>query len=198
MSDWSRADPDAYLRLDLHAHLVLQGVPLHDVWRVALPRGGSGRTIADVRSLVTAEPLRLGPVVRGLFGLRTWLGSLFGWDSLAATPEDSLFDRVPEELRRRSVPPPGSHDGPFVLLYGLERESVSEIRNATVHAFSVGALDPTAGGYTLYWAVYVRPVGRVTRVYMALIDPFRRMLVYPAILRGLHDAWVAKYGGSAE
>jgi hypothetical protein len=85
-----------------------------------------------------------------------------------------------------------------VLLYGLERESVSEIRNATVHAFSVGALDPTAGGYTLYWAVYVRPVGRVTRVYMALIDPFRRMLVYPAILRGLHDAWVAKYGGSAE
>ena len=30
--------------------------------------------------------------------------------------------------------------------------------------------------------------------YMALIAPFRRFLVYPAILRHLHRSWLARFG----
>ena len=47
------------------------------------------------------------------------------------------------------------------------------------------------GGHFLYLAVHVLPVGRWTRPYMMLIDPFRRWLVYPAMLRGIHQAWLA-------
>ena len=106
--------------------------------------------------------------------------------------------RLTDEDRELSLEPPGSMDGPFTVLYVHPLEAVSEIRNATVHAFLVFALTATDDGYRLYWAVYVEPVGRGTRIYMALIDPFRRRLVYPAILRRLHRAWVETHGGGPQ
>lgn len=139
--------------------------------------------------------MRANPLVRALFALRALVGRLFGWDSAAhAHPEDSYLPRVGDELRRRSEVAPGSADGVFRLLYLLPRESLAEIRNATVHAFLVQALAPTAEGYRLYWAIYVRPVSRLTALYMALIEPFRRLVVYPSILRRIRVAWSARYG----
>jgi hypothetical protein len=69
------------------------------------------------------------------------------------------------------------------------REAISEIENATVHAFSVFALLERSHGYRLYWGIYVRPVGRITAWYMRLIDPFRRVIIYPALLRYIRAAW---------
>ena len=68
------------------------------------------------------------------------------------------------------------------------REAISEIQNATVHAFSVLALVERSD-YRLYWGIYVLPVGRITAWYMRLIDPFRRVFIYPALLRYLRVAW---------
>ncbi len=56
------------------------------------------------------------------------------------------------------------------------------------------ALADTDDGYMLYWAIYVRPIGRVTGWYMALIDPFRRFIIYPAILRHVQAAWQRQVG----
>lgn len=53
--------------------------------------------------------------------------------------------------------------------------------------------DGSAGGYRFYFAVYVANVSPLTPVYMALIEPFRRFLVYPALLGNLRAAWVAAY-----
>ena len=58
-----------------------------------------------------------------------------------------------------------------------------------MHAFSVFALVERSSGYCLYWAIYVRPLGRITSWYMRLIDPFRRMIIYPAVLRYIRAAW---------
>jgi hypothetical protein len=58
-----------------------------------------------------------------------------------------------------------------------------------VHAFTVFALLEGSSGYRLYWAVYVQPLGRITGLYMALIDPFRRFIIYPAVLRHIRSAW---------
>jgi len=66
---------------------------------------------------------------------------------------------------------------------------VLEARNATVHAFIAAALRPRTDGYTLYAAIYVKPVGRITPLYMALIDPFRRLIVYPSLIRRIQAAW---------
>ena len=174
------ADPDEYRALALHAHTMLADVPLHDVWKVELPGGPADCRVAAIRPYMSFEALsRLNPVVRGLFGLRRFLGRVFGWDG-------------PERAEGQS-PPRDALDGPFELVHESEQEIVGEVRNKTVHAFSVMALLPREGGYRLYFAIYVAPVGRITGLYMALIDPFRHWLVYPALLRHVHRSWVAEH-----
>jgi len=193
MRAWSRVEPERYRRLELRAHALLAEIPLHDAWQVELPGGGAGRTLEDVRALLGTDRLTsLNAAVRALFGLRRLLGRLFGWDSAKRTPAvGSFVHRLSEDDRRRSLVAPGAADGPFTVLYVHPCESVSEVRNATVHAFSAFALEPHAAGYRLYWAIYVAPVGRITAFYMALIDPFRRWIIYPAILRHVHRSWCA-------
>jgi hypothetical protein len=146
----------------------------------------------DVRSVLESarRSQRVSLPVRALFGLRWFLGRLFRWDRPQAEPAAwSYLARLSETDRKQSIVEPGTLDGPFTLLYVHPMEAVSEIRNSTVHAFLVWALEPTPDGYQLFWAIYVLPVSALTRPYMALIDPFRRWLVYPAMLQRIHDAW---------
>jgi hypothetical protein len=168
---------------------------LRDVSAIDLPGGGDGRTIADVRALASDRPRGpVGALAAALFALRKWLGRRFGWDdSRHDRPEASYLARVPVELRARSVVPPGSADGPFRTLYALERETLSEIRNATVHAFLVAALVPRPAGYRLYWGIYLKPTSRWTAPYMGIIEPFRRFIVYPALFRQIARGWRARY-----
>ena len=77
---------------------------------------------------------------------------------------------------------PGTPDGNFRLLYRFEDEQLSELRNATVHAFLSLSIRQTSSGYLAYVGVFVRPVHRFTRMYMAAIAPFRRLIVYPAVI----------------
>ena len=74
-------------------------------------------------------------------------------------------------------------------------EALSEIRNATVHGFMALALTRRGQGYVVYMGVYVKAVSRFTALYMALIDPFRRFLVYPALSRQVRQAWLRAYQG---
>jgi hypothetical protein len=186
---------DEYLALPLAAHALLADAPLHDVHALDLPGGGAGRSLADLRVLLADRQItRANPAVRALFRLRWWLGRMFGWDEGGPDPAGwSYLSRVPDEVRRRSRITPGTPDGPFTLLYLLDNESVSEVRNQTVHAFLVAAMDPRPGGYRLYWAVHVRATSMLTPIYMKVIDPFRRWIVYPGMLRALLRAWVRRY-----
>jgi len=93
----------------------------------------------------------------------------------------------------RSKIVPGTPEGMFITVYQLDREALAEVRNATVHAFLCSVLQPRGDGYRLYWAVYVKPVSWLTPVYMAVIEPFRRFVVYPAILGQIRRAWIAAY-----
>jgi hypothetical protein len=45
-----------------------------------------------------------------------------------------------------------------------------------------------------YFAVYVRSVSRLTPLYMALIDPFRKLVVYPSLLRSVCACWKQTVG----
>ena len=185
-----------FLALELEAHALLADVPLRDVTAIDLPGGGDMRTVTDVQALLRSDPRASasGPV-RALFGARRLLGRVFGWDSdTHARPRSSLLHRLSDDLKARSVVPPGTTEGPFTVLYVLERESLAEARNATVHAFLCRALEKTAAGYRLYWGVYVEPVSWLTPVYMATIEPFRRFVVYPSIFRGIRRAWIERYG----
>lgn len=186
-----RVPPADYLALDLRAHDIMRGVPLHDVSVVDLPGGAAGRTVADVRALMEGMPH--GVVVPALMALRCKLGEVLHWDTPDVTSRDSFVSSIPERDRLASEVPPGTQAGMFRVLYQFPRESLAEIRNATVHAFLCTALVPTPDGYRFYWAVYVRPTSWITPWYLAAIEPFRRYLVYPSMLGRVRAAWIARY-----
>jgi hypothetical protein len=54
-------------------------------------------------------------------------------------------------------------------------------------------LCPRPGGYRLYWGVYVKKTSWLTPLYMALIEPFRRFVVYPTLFRQIRRAWMDRY-----
>jgi len=190
-----RIDPGEFRARPLRVHALLHDVPLQDAWAVPLAGGGAGRTIQDVRAVMGAG--REAPaVVRGLFRLRWRIGALLGWDrERPAWNAESYADRLSPADRARSVATPGTRDGPFSLLYRFEDEELRELRNATVHAFASLSIRPAPGGYVAYLGVFVQPVHRFTRLYMAAIAPFRRLVVYPAIIRHMQKAWAARYAG---
>jgi Protein of unknown function (DUF2867) len=190
-----RASPAEYLGLKLRAHEVLHDVPLYDVSVVDLPGGGAGRSVADIRALdATLPPSR---VANALFGVRRLLGRVFSWDRVPIRPEDSLLGRLSERDRRDSEIPPGTPVGSFLLLYQFPGEALIETWNATVHGYVCTALQGTETGYRLYWGVYVLPVSWLTRPYLIAIEPFRRFILYPAMLRRIRRAWLAAYGATA-
>jgi Protein of unknown function (DUF2867) len=190
-----RVKPAEFQKLNLRCHALLSDVPFHDVWAIPLTGGGPGRSVREARAILFGDGVRqLNFAVRGLFALRSALGRAFGWDDERHDPPGvSYVHRLAEADRSQSQLPPGTREGPFRVLYVFNDESLSELRNATVHAFLALALTPSPGGYTLYLAIYVKPVNRFTPLYMALIDPFRRLVVYPALGRYAQRRWARTY-----
>jgi hypothetical protein len=193
-----RLDADEFRARPLRVHALLHDIPLEDAWAVPLSGGGAGRTVQDVRAVMLAGRETAPVVVRGLFRLRRHIGALFGWDDQRpAWNAESYADRLSPEDRVRSLVAPGTQDGSFRLLYRFEDEQLSELRNATVQAFASLSIQQTSGGYLAYLGVFVQPVHRFTRLYMAAIAPFRRLVVYPAIIRTMQKAWATRYGGES-
>ncbi len=183
-----RAGPTEYLRLDLHAPGLTAGFPLHDVWQVDL-EGTRELSIQDLRRLATPEAARLlGLQVRALLRLRSVLGHIFRLDGTSRrSPGSDLVDSVPSAVAAASQVPPGTVQGPFTTLYALPHEAAYEASNRTVHAILVVVLVTSSGRQRLLWATHVKPIGRITAIYMKLIDPFRRTLVYPGL-----EAWLKR------
>ena len=191
-----RIDPGEFRARPLRVHALLHDVPLEDAWAVPLSGGGAGRTILDVRAVMVAGREAAPAVVKGLFRLRGRIGTLLGWDHRrTAFRGESYADRLSPADRARSLVAPGTPDGSFSLLYRFEDEQLGELRNATVHAFASLSIRPTPGGYLAYLGVFVQPVNRFTGLYMAAIAPFRRLVVYPAVIRKMQSAWAERYGG---
>jgi hypothetical protein len=192
-----RIDPDEFRECPLRVHALLRDVPLEDVWAIQLPGGGTGRTIQDVRAVFIAGVEAAPRIVKALFRLRGRIGALLGWDlPRPAWNAESYVHRLSAADRAQSTAAPGTPDGRLSLLYRFEHEQLSERRNATVHAFSSLSIRQTPGGYLAYLAIYVEPVHRFTRLYMRAIAPFRRLVVYPAIIRKVQSTWAERYGGA--
>jgi hypothetical protein len=190
-----RADPSEFRKLDLRCHALLADVNLHDVWAIPLVGGGPDRTMRDVRAVSPQLALPSNAAVRGLFAFRRALGRRVGWDrDKPDWSAESYVHRLTDEDRARSFVRPGTREGAFRMLYLFRDEGLAEVRNATVHAFLASALSARPDGYLLHWAIYVKSVSRLTPVYMAAIDPFRRLLVYPALIRQVQAAWSREYG----
>ena len=182
-------------RLPLRVHNLLAGVPLHDVWAVDLPRKRSGITLDEFSRAANAHLFKPSPVVRALVNIRLSIGRLLGWDrEPAATAWESFATRLTDADISKSRAPAGTSEGLFRVVYRFENEQLLEIINRTAHAAALSALVETTNGYRFYFAVYVRSVSRFTQVYMAIIDPFRKLIVYPSLLRSVRTSWNQLFG----
>ena len=182
-------------RLPLRVHDFLAGVPLHDVWAVDLPRTRSGITLDEFLRTANTRLCAPSPVVRTLLNIRLSVGRLLGWDrEPAATAWETLATRLTTADRSKSLAPAGTREGLFCVVYRFENEQLLEVINRTVHGAALSALVETPHAYRFYFGVYVRSVGTITPVYMALIDPFRKLVVYPSLLRTVRASWNQIFG----
>jgi hypothetical protein len=185
----------------LRVHAFLAGVPLHDVWAVDLPAWSEGITLHEFhgRARKSENLKKVSWPTRALMGLRFFLGRILGLESEPREVQQMYFaNRLTAEDREKSLVPAGTPDAFFRVVYRFENEILLEVVNRTVHAASLNALQRTEEGYRFYFAIYVRKISWITPVYMALIDPFRKWVVYPALLKRIGENWDGAFGPRAE
>jgi hypothetical protein len=186
---------EEFERLPLRVHTFLAGVPLHDVWAVDLPHWRAGVTLEDFLRTTSSCLCTPPPPVRMLLDIRFSVGRFFGWDrEPPATAWETFATRLTDIDRSKSLVAAGTRDGFFRVIYRFENEQLVELINQTVHAAALSALVETAATYRFYLAVYVRSVSRFTPFYMAMINPFRRAIVYPSLLRSVRARWNQAFG----
>lgn len=174
-------------------HDLTRDFRLEDVWSFRTP-GAGPRDFATMLAAIdaTGGSDRLPLPVRFLFEARWKLGAILGLDASTAGlggRVQTLRDRLPPDLRDRAR---GSTSGvsPFSPVYELDNECVRELANKTVHAVMHLGWVPVAGGdHELRMAALVKPNGLFGLLYMAVIAPFRHLVVYPALTRQWERAW---------
>ena len=179
---------------------------LLDVW--ALPaEGTSGDFGSLLEMLASFDPAHAdSAATRALFAVRLRVGGWLGWDdatrrrAIPGCTETTLTARLPEELHGSAKSPAmgGAIEraaGGFTPLYRTDDEWAAEISNETVHGvLHLGWVERGDGRYRGQMGIYVKPRGRLGRVYLELIEPFRHLIVYPALMRQIGRAWDARAG----
>jgi hypothetical protein len=172
-------------------HQLAPDFHVEDVWQ--LPCGGGPGEFAGLVSMIVSQDVSRSSsrAVRWLFAIRFRLGELFGWDEPAVAKEASsatLREQLPRDLRTTPVPEFAAL--PFTPLYLLDDEFAAETANRTMHGvMHVGWVPDGAGGFHGQMAVLVKPNGLLGTAYMATIRPFRRLIVYPALMVQIERAW---------
>ena len=166
---------------------------LEDVWALPTP-GGPDDFPLLVAAFAAGDPAQ-GPsrISRALWAVRWKVGGLLGWDDPdtgLGSRVPTLRDRLPDDLRA-SPAGPEFEDLPFSPLYLTDDEFAAEIANKTVHGVMhlSWVADEAGDGYHAQMAVYVKPNGLFGNVYMAAINPFRHLVVYPPMMRQIDHLW---------
>ncbi|AYF74803.1 DUF2867 domain-containing protein [Nocardia yunnanensis] len=178
----------AHAEMPWRIHEIAPEFHLQDVWAFPAPGAGPDDFPLALATLRDRPPTSWPS--RFLFAVRWRLGALLGWDRPRAglgARVPSLRDRLPADLRDTAGP--AVPNTPFTPLYELHDEAALELANETVHGIAHFGWVPTPDGYDLRMAVLVRPNGLLGHLYMAAIEPFRLLTVYPAMLRGWNNAW---------
>jgi hypothetical protein len=171
-------------------HAIANDFRVEDVWALPTP-GGANDFPRLVALLQSFDSRRSAPVVRALFAIRWKLGAWLGLDGDGTgigSRVASLRERLPTDLADTARDDQSA--GPFTTLYVTDDEAALEIANRTVHGvLHLGWVPTGDGGYRGQMAVLVKPNGIAGRGYMSAIAPFRHLLVYPAMLRGIARSW---------
>jgi hypothetical protein len=194
-----QVDPQQHLARPFLIHHLAADFELLDVWRIP---ARSTRSEHDFERFLRSFPLLRGVTAQShgptrlLFALRTGLLRVFGksdevereWP-IPGCQETSLRARLSPEERAFESPRATRGVPSFLPIYATESERLYEISNATVHALLHISWIAEGTEHQPYVAVYAKTRGWFGRFYMALIAPFRHLIVYPALMKSSAQAW---------
>ena len=149
-------------------------------------------TVLEIKEAVgfNTEQIETGILTKSLFWVRGLIGRILGWDDADKLAESvSFLTRLTAEDKERSLVEPGKKEGISRVLYCFENEFAAEIINKTVHCFWVMASERTANGYAFYMAVYVRRLNWFTPIYMAMVTPVLKWIIYPSLNKTVVKNW---------
>ena len=180
---------------------IAEDLDLLDVW--PLPAEGGRDDFPEFLELMgTLDPNDAGVPTRLLIWIRFRLGDLLNLDDqtqdhvIPGSTETTLVGRVPEGLRGSAADTSLGEVfriAGLVPLYRTDEEWAGEISNATVHGvLHLAWVEETGDRYRGRLAIYVKPRGLLGSAYMALIQPFRHLIVYPAFMRQIERAWTTR------
>jgi hypothetical protein len=178
-------------------HELTRDFRVEDVWALPTP-GGPDDFPRLVQGIASGDPSQSpSRAARTLWAIRWKVGELLRWDGPDAGLESrvpTLRDRLPVDLREAPSGP--DFDAlAFTSLYLIDDEWAAEIANRTMHGvMHIGRISDETGGYRAQMAVLVKPNGLLGTLYMAAIRPFRRLIVYPPMLRRIQRQWRAGAG----
>jgi SAM-dependent methyltransferase len=192
-------------------HSIAQDFELLDVWEIPIladiaknqdlstfRKAMQGSAPGNARSLFSIRYL----IARFLVALRVYLGEMLALDKnvnslpIPGREEISVKERLSIEDLKKSQPEfEGERDQTgdiWKTVYVYENELLTEHSNDTVHALMhVGWVHKYGNYYTARLAVYANPRGEFGEFYMQLIMPFRRAIVYPAMMVEAKKRWQA-------
>lgn len=171
-------------------HEITPDFRLEDVW--ALPVHGEESDFpALVQGFAAGDPSQGSWFARALWTTRWKVGELLGWDEAQTGVGErvpTLRERLPDDLL--DAPGPVFDTLPFTSLYLIEDEFAAEIANRTVHGvMHLSWFADGTGRYRGQMAILVKPNGLLGAVYMAVIRPFRHLIVYPSMMRRMERDW---------
>ncbi|MEU3350901.1 DUF2867 domain-containing protein [Streptomyces sp. NPDC037389] len=195
-----RIPAEAHTSMPWRIHEIAPDFRIEDVWSFRTPGAGRDDFPVMLAALQASnQPGQTTWPTRFLFAVRWKLGAVFGWDRPKAGVRGrvvaTLRERLPDDLRRC----PGRKDPniPFTPLYQLHDECAEELANSTAHILChLGWAPVGEDGYELRMAALVKPGGRLGRIYLAGIKPFRYLIIYPALTRRWEKAWLNRDLGS--
>ncbi|HEX7058718.1 MAG TPA: DUF2867 domain-containing protein [Solirubrobacterales bacterium] len=181
----------AHLSRPWRIHEIVPDFQLEDVWALPTP-GRADEFPLLVEGFASSDPAETpSRAARALFSLRWKLGDWLGLDdpgSGLGSRVPTLRERLPQDLY--AAPGPEFAALPFTSLYLTDDEFAAEIANQTVHGvLHLGWISDGTGGYRGQMAVYVKPNGLLGNAYMAAINPFRHLIIYPQMFRMMERRW---------
>ncbi|HEY9245461.1 MAG TPA: DUF2867 domain-containing protein [Candidatus Methanoperedens sp.] len=176
---------------------------LWDVWEIPIAANNSEtenfqsfyRTVLETFKKIQTRTT----LVSLLFALRFWISKILPLDrnintlpipgSLETTVKSRLSSHDLERSKAGKPIKGGNTDLEFHPVYLFEDESLHELSNDTVHSLIHVGWIKKNDYYTATLAIYVIPRGIYGKAYLKLIEPFRRYIVYPGMMKIIKEQW---------
>ncbi len=140
----------------------------------------------------------------GLLAFRRALGQVLRLDddrdalAIPGRVEHRVRERLADADRVRDTGVLPARIGAFETVYAFGEEALLEIANRTIHALlHVSWVAAGDGRRAAVLAIYIKSRGLGSRAYMALINPFRHLVVYPAWITHVQRSWEARRAAAA-